>query len=409
MDATNGGQPLWGYKTQRLELGTGKNGRPLIKSIWVLDDTVVAGRPVHEWTRHCLLELAAKGASLDSLRNFCNEQGLPARRNPYWSTSTWNSILQPSCLLKYCGFEVWNVHTKRGSVNPASEWTIVENAHQALITEEQAMAIVSARKDRKRTGAFDRGYGRSRKSPYLLSGGLFKCDRCGSNMTGYKASNGYTYYICGSQPYRKSMGCGQAVYVPKKRLEEVVLKGVQRMLGPCIDSQGLIRKINEKVRSLWQASHSIDPHAEAKMKSVTKKIENIRRAIEDGIHDAGWANSRLKELLEEKASLEAKTTPVTKPPKIDTGTVVKYLKDMQRVLKSGQLEELKNLVRLCVQKIRRAPEDRLVEITYRVPEPFVIDLVAGARYKTLRQLMLPVYQRKWTPPRAGRHSFQAYV
>jgi hypothetical protein len=32
---------------------------------------------------------------------------------------------------------------------------------------------------------------------------------------------------------------------------------------------------SEKVRSLWQTSHSIDPHAETKMKSVTKTIENI--------------------------------------------------------------------------------------------------------------------------------------
>ena len=51
---------------------------------------------------------------------------------------------------------------------------------------------------------------------------------------------------------------------------------------------------------------------------------------------------------------------VSGPPKIDIDIVSKYLKDLQRVLKAGQPENLKKLVRLCVQKIRMAPDDREV-------------------------------------------------
>ncbi len=58
----NGGQPLFGYKSVRLHRGEEKRGRPIIKSIWALDDTIVAGRPIHEWARECLL-MAARGAS----------------------------------------------------------------------------------------------------------------------------------------------------------------------------------------------------------------------------------------------------------------------------------------------------------------------------------------------------------
>jgi DNA invertase Pin-like site-specific DNA recombinase len=129
----NGGQPLFGYKTVRLVRGEEKRGRPIIKSIWMLDDTVVAGRPIHEWVRHLLVEMAGKGASLDQLRDFCHEKGIPARRGQYWSTGTWNSLLHPPALAKYCGHEVWNVHRKNGSVRPASEWIVVENAHPAII------------------------------------------------------------------------------------------------------------------------------------------------------------------------------------------------------------------------------------------------------------------------------------
>ena len=118
----NGGQPLWGYRTERLERGKGRGDRAILKSVWVPDDTVVAGRPVHEWARHCLTELAAKGATLDELRDFCNDTGLPAPRKQYWGSTTWNALLQEHALLKFCGYGVWNVHRENGSKRPVSEW-----------------------------------------------------------------------------------------------------------------------------------------------------------------------------------------------------------------------------------------------------------------------------------------------
>ena len=96
---------------------------------------------------------------------------------------------------------------------------------------------------------------------------------------------------------------------------------------------------------------------------------------------------------------------VSGPPKIDIDIVSKYLKDLQRVLKAGQPENLKKLVRLCVQKIRMAPEDREVTITYRVPEPFVNKLVAGALYTPIHNHLGPWLFRRWELPLMGRHNY----
>ena len=117
----NGGQPLWGYKAERLIRGEEKKGRPLIKCIWVPDDTIVAGKPVHEWAKYCIVELAAKGATLDELRDFCNKKGIPAPRQQYWGHTTWNSLLHPHCLLQYAGYGVWNVRGKAQRTNPVSD------------------------------------------------------------------------------------------------------------------------------------------------------------------------------------------------------------------------------------------------------------------------------------------------
>jgi site-specific DNA recombinase len=226
----NGGQPLWGYRLRHLEKGIGRGGKALVKSIWELDDTIVAGRTAHEWAQECM-ERASRGASLDELRDFCNDSGIPARRNKYWNTSTWHSLLQPHVLLKYCGYGVWNVHRKNGTKRPSAEWIIVENAHPPLISQETAKSIMATR--RKKRDMYDRGYGRSRRSNFLLSGGLFTCGRCGSNIIGFRNQK-RPYYVCGSQPYRRGMGCGPGVYIPQALVEKEVIAGIQGLLQATI-------------------------------------------------------------------------------------------------------------------------------------------------------------------------------
>ena len=371
----NGGQPLFGYKSVQLVRGEERRGRPIVKSIWVLDDTMVNGRPVHEWARECLL-MAVDGRSLDELRDLCNGNGIPARRQRYWGISTWNSLLQPHALLKYCGYEVWNVHRKNGSIRPASEWVIVENAHQALISEEEAQAIAAIR-NRSSRRRFDTGYSRSRTSPYLLSGGLFKCERCGSNMAGLRTTNG-TYYVCGSQPYRKGTGCGPGVYVPKELVEGEVIGGLHGLLGVCADPKGLTKQVNEELRRIWEESSGHDPHAAKQLAEVEKKLANIRQAVEDGLGDAAWANARLRGLLAEREKLQAAAAVSGDPPQIDVQTAMAYRRQTEQVLAQGSPAEQKQVLRAWVGEMKLAPERLEVQWTYRIPEPVMHSVVAGA-------------------------------
>ena len=375
----NGGQPLWGYRSERLIRGEEKKGRPIIKSIWVLDESIVAGRPAHEWVRHCLAEMAAKGASLDELRDFCNENGIPARRKQYWSISTWHSLLQPHSLLQFCGYGVWNVHRKNGSIRPASEWVVVENAHPAIITEEEARAIAEHRQTSRRK-QFDMGYGKSRESRYLLSGGLFKCGRCGANMIGFRTSEG-TYYVCGSQPYRRGMGCGPGVYVPQEGIETDVAEGVRDLLGICAGPKGFLTEVNAELRRIWEQQTGHDPRAASRVEAIDGKIENIRRAIEDGLSDAAWANRRLKALLQERESLLDKAVVGGEAPQIDLRAASEYRRRMEKTLRQGEMVERKRLLRTWVSEIKLAPEQQQVEMTFRIPEPIMNGVVAGAGFE----------------------------
>jgi site-specific DNA recombinase len=376
----NGGQPPWGYRSLRLERGQDKRGRPIIKSIWVLDETIVGGRPAQDWARYCLVELAAAGASLAELRDFCNRKGIPARRKRYWGLSTWNAILQPSSILQFCGYGLWNVRTKEGRERPASEWVIVPNAHPALITEDEARAIIAARRHAQAAPSIPVNRGRSLTSEYLLSGGLFRCQRCDSNMIGFRTSRG-EYYVCGSQPYRRGMGCGPGVYVPRRAVESEVCRGLSELLSLCTDPQGFTRQVNAELRRLWRESgHSDNATAHDEMEKTEAKIANIRRAVEDGFADASWANARLRELLAKRDSL-TRTLDSAEAPQLDAETVMAYRRQTEKVMASGQPADRKRLMRAWVGEIKLDPVSLEVKISYRLPEAVMKGVVAGAGFE----------------------------
>ena len=308
------------------------------------------------------MELAAAGASLAELRDFCNRTGIPARRKRYWGISTWNAILQPSVILQFCGYGVWNARTKEGRQRPASEWVIVSKAHPALITEDEARAIVAARRRAQAAASIPPNRGRSLSSEYLLSGGLFRCARCNANMVGFRTSSG-EYYVCGSQPYRKGMGCGPGVYVPRRAVEAEVCQGLSELLGLCADPERFTRQVNVELRRLWEDStgHADSATAVTEIERVEAKIANIRRAVEDGFADASWANSRLRELIAEREALRARLD-APEPPQLDAETVIAYRRQTEKVMTSGHPAERKRLMRAWVQEMRLEPQTLEVKI-----------------------------------------------
>ena len=374
----NGGQPLFGYRAERLQRGEVKRGRPLIKSVWVPDETIVAGRSMREWARHCLVELAGTGASLDELCNFCNKAGIPGRRKQFWGISTWHALLQPSVLLQYCGVGVWNVRDKKGRERPPAQWIVVDNAHEALLTGEEAQKILEVRKGGGKK-QFDAG-SRSRTSDYLLSGGLFRCDRCQGNMIGNHTGSGY-YYVCGSQPYRKGMGCGPGVYVPQRKVEAEVLDGLRGVLNLCTDRRGFTAKVNGELRKIWEESTGFRPDTASRMATIDKKIANVRQAVEDGFNDANWANARLAELAIQRKEVVATLPATGSPPQLDVQTVMDYRRKTEKVFAAGDPAERKRLLRNWVQEVKLKPESREVSISYRLPESVMNGMVAGEGFE----------------------------
>lgn len=395
----NGGQPLWGYRSERLVRGEHK-AKPIIKSIWVPDDRIVAGRPVYEWTRECL-RMAAEGATLDQLRDFCNERGIPAPRQRYWGSTTWHSLLHPNCLLQYAGYGVWNVRGKKQRMNPPSEWVIVDNAHEALIGEEDIKAILAARERRAGQGPSVTGArARSKDSRFILSGGLFSCSRCGANLTGFVSLSGKgrrgDYYVCGSAQYRRSLGCGPAVFVDKRVIEEAVIDGVADRFSEWTDIDSFTDKVNTALRELRDNRASADVTLRREREQIDGKICNLRQALENGLDDVAWANERLRELASRREELDRMISDTPVPadlPRLDLTAVQSYLKRFRNLIDTGTNREKRELVRCFVDSITLNPcdsspdksnEPAAHEITINfkaMPAQFVTGMGAGGGFE----------------------------
>jgi len=357
----NGGKALWGYSVKLLERGVGKGGRPEYKQVWELDDTIVAGKPVHEWVRYCLVELAMKGASQAKLRDFCNEQGIPGRSDKIWNSTSWKDLLYDFNILKYAGCGVWNVRDARTRKKPIEEWEIVEDAHPSIITKEEATALIDVRQKLRKQYHGPAG-GRARKSKFLLSGGSAVCLRCGKNLIGHKK-----YYVCGSQPYRSGLGCGEGVYVPQLLLESEVIKDIEEIIAKLADPKQFTKKVNEELRRMWEQHSGYDPEAEKHINGIDRKIKHIRQQLEDGLDDTVYFNGRLKELTAEREGLEASLTACDKPMQVDAAKVMAYRTDLDNILKQSELAERKEYVQAWVDHITLDPDAREVFIQYRIP------------------------------------------
>ena len=365
----NGGAPLWGLKAYKVQRGLDKRGAPIMKTLWKLDDTVIEGKPVWQWTEHILLDLRLnQHLSLDRIRDFLNEKGIPSPRTGVWSTSSIYALMQQSALLQYAGYGVWNVHGKRGKKRPASDWVTVENAHPALITMEQAEAIDEV--NRRNSQIFhDKSEGRvaqarSNGSRFLLSGGLFVCSRCGANMVGF-TNRQRLYYVCGAYTYRKGLGCGPGFQVSKDAIEEAVIDEVGNLFNAWSDPNRLRRLINEELESQSRGNGTETEKIKTELAGIDTEIENVRCAIKAGLDDVEWANSELRRLKAEKSDLQTRLSRISDssaPKQVDLGTVEHLRKAFSDVFSYGTRTEKRQFARLFVKSIELNPNSGEIDM-----------------------------------------------
>jgi len=161
-----------------------------------------------------------------------------------------------------------------------------------------------------------------RDESFLLTAKIF-CGECGEPMTGdagtSKSGAVHYYYICNG---RRRHTCKKE-RVRKNEIEEAVVSELVQL----IHSDDFIEKVADLAMEYQEREKDTSAlkALEARQKDIEKKIENVLRAIEDGIVTAS-TKTRLMELEAERADIEkgiAKELIAT--PELDRDQIVFFL------------------------------------------------------------------------------------
>lgn len=214
----NGGVPPYGYATAKI-----KDSRGNDKTVWVPgpDEQVAIIQRIFDM-------YVNQNMGLKKIVNTLNTEGVPSPRNALWSLSTVNSILRNEV---YIGKRTWNKtdeNTPGVKYKPQTEWIVVANAHQPLISRDLFNLVRERGLARCPKGSANwtpRG-----PSPFILRG-ILKCPECGANLiTGQNSTKcrGYTrYYFCGTYNRKGKNACHRHP-VAKDKIEKAIIDALIR-------------------------------------------------------------------------------------------------------------------------------------------------------------------------------------
>lgn len=182
----NGGKAPYGYQRKVLYRGINQKGKPIYKTIWELNlDT----SPI---VRTIIVDLYTnKEMSYQSIRDYLNNKGIKNSTGGLWSISTISSMFTPDRLEEYSGIAIWNKENKniKGvKYNPRSEWVICDNAHPAIITQEELQNALARKEKTKSNNSSPKS-----TSTFILTGlniennYLFTCSKCGGHVIGFSS------------------------------------------------------------------------------------------------------------------------------------------------------------------------------------------------------------------------------
>ena len=390
----NGGDPVWGYRAVNLRRGERRLNEPIIKRIWLLDETVTAGRPLHEWVRHCLVNVAGQGAALRELCEFCDQASIPPRRRAgKWSQATWESLLSLSSLLQYSGNGVWGVHDSRHHKRPPIEWAISRNAHPAIITAEEARAIAAVRRDlslRKLHGS----YVATSSLHYLLSGGLFRCRRCGRSMVGFSSDR----YTCRTRMLGDARGgCGRGTNVRGEPVESEVIAGLQALLLH-LSERGVVRGLNQQLVAAWRQERA----ASSVQAGLAVSEETTGGDVPVGTDDGPASPPEWSHVPTVGRGGSGALRFADRPPRIDRKALAASGRLVRRVLRKGDPAASKRVLRSWVERVEFDPDELVVEVAYRIPEDVTCPTAAGTWCRAHSPALSALLMRRFAAAGRGR-------
>lgn len=329
-----GGSAPMGYRLMTMETGAIRDGAPVTKTKLAPSDKA------HQVRMY--LQLRAQG---ERRKTATQRSGLTA------SATTLLGIERNA--LTYAGHTVWNRHTEHDSTGyirqrkfrPQAEWIIQRNTHEALISDEEAQAILDQVDKRKHSG------GRPAQHIYLLSGILYSPD--GEKWHGVSGA------------YR----LGKGVRISAQQVDKAVLGKLRAYLS----SPQLVSKIIEHYHAIAKTleDDGTTKITAAKLRDIERKIDRLTDTLAQTTTPRPIL-SKIEALEQEREVLRQRITEDEYSRKsmrnlraIKPADVRSFFDTMLQNLESTTLESLKEGLQRLIERVELSPTTLEAVITYR--------------------------------------------
>lgn len=339
-----------------------------------------------------IFSLFLEGCGYRKMQDKLNEQGYRTKRGKLFGKNSLYEILRNP---KYAGYYVFNRAPRRidGKRNwhrrkKPEEIIAVPNAVPAIITEEVFQKVQEIMDKRKtRTGP------RQRSDVLYILTGKITCGDCGAAMVGNsrrrKAGGAIIrFYECNRR--LRTNECTNR-RIKKDELEKYVLDKLEQNLFSPENIPELARKLLLLARERDKESVTAEKEIRQELAEVETKINNIIKAIEDGLPGHKTLGARLNELEIRKEELKTRSDALRSPVAgLTEEVIIRYLSSLENPL-SGRLSEieLKKIIDSYVNEIKVFPEG--VQVVLKVPVGEDKDGVGGLT------LLYPLSDESTTP------------
>ena len=346
-----GGRAPRGYALEPIKTGTMREGAEVLKTRLVPN----ADAPLV--TRY--MKARALGRARQAL---LNEMELD------WPSSSvigmeWNA-------LTYAGHTVWNQHAEQRKNGykggprhrPRAEWIVKEDTHEALITTEEAEALLSQLEQSS--------HSKGRRSParYLLTGLL--ADSNGQRYEGsYKANRGRKDYYYRWRPENREK---RGAYYRCREIDSIVIEEVSRDFGSGEFAQALFDEVRK-------TSHQRDADPAQGIRSelvaLSEKIDKFMAAAVE-LENPGPAYRQIDELEKkrkalkrEKEKIEAEYNSQAILQQVSLEAIQDMLESFSKDFKQMEREELKDTLKSILDRVELEPNSVEIRLIYKFSIP----------------------------------------
>jgi len=290
-----------------------------------------------EWVQKAA-DMFIAGHGYRAVAKWLNDNGVKTKKGVPWTASTVRQMLTNEL---YIGQLVWNrrYYDRNGKMHwrDPSEWIIHEDAHPAILSQEQ-WAEINKRITRRMPK------GGQRQAKYRLSG-LMRCGYCGSTMVsrryGSKGPHKNKFiFVCSD--YQKNGGC-RFNYIFIEDADKAVYEALENL------SNGFIQISDEDLEKAAQAREIDFAKREA---IIDQKFQRQIQAYENGLiseRDLKIARERVERerqlLLQEKERAKLPEKSAIKE------AIQKEAKRLLWLWDNGELPVIQNTLRTIIDSI----------------------------------------------------------